>query len=184
MTKLIFATTNQGKLIEVRRILNVPVESTALEIEEIQSTDPVKVATHKALAYFSELKQPLFIEDASLAFAALNGLPGTYINDFVKTLGNTGLADLLDGKNDKTATAQVTMVYVDGVNDPQVFTGRVQGKIVKPQGEGGFGWDPIFVPLGATKTFAEMSNEEKDQFSMRRQALEAMRDWLVANKKI
>lgn len=175
---LYFATTNQNKLTEAREILGVEVTGTPLEIPEIQSLDPHIVATQKAQDYFEELKHPLFIEDVSLSFTALNDLPGTYINDFSKALGNQGLCDLLTNQVDRSAVARTTLVYINSTG-LQEFTGEVRGTISPaPQGDTTFGWDPIFIPEGHTKTFAQMDPSEKNQISMRRLALEKLKDFL------
>lgn len=181
MKKIFFATTNENKLKEAREVLGIEVEGSGLEIEEIQSLDPLKVATQKAKDYFKELKKPIFIEDVSLEFAGLKGLPGPYINDFLKTLGNEGLMALLKGKKDRKAIAQTTLVFIDksGVH---LFVGKVEGTITtKEKGTNGFGWDPIFVPKGEKKTFAEMDDATKNKYSMRAKALKKFEKWLKAN---
>lgn len=180
--KLIFATSNQNKVQEVKRILNVDVEGTTIEIEEIQSLDPVKVAQEKAKAYYRELKMPLIVEDTSLAFNGLNGLPGPYINDFSKALGNKGLVELLNNIDNRRAIAQVTFCLIKNENEIYTFEGKVEGTIsTQEKGNNGFGWDPIFIPLGTEKTFAEMTDLEKDSYSMRGKALNLLQKHLIAN---
>lgn len=177
--KLFFATTNEGKLNEARQILNVEVEGTPLEIEEIQSLDPGKVAKAKAIDYFNALQKPIFIEDVSLSFTALNGLPGPYISDFYKALGNKGIIQLLDSKEDRSATALTTIVYITKPDELHIFTGEVKGTIAtEERGTNGFAWDPIFIPDGETRTFAELETETKNEFSMRKIALEKFSEWL------
>ncbi len=178
MNKLFFATTNEGKLREAREILGANIEGTPLEIEEIQSLDAKKVAIQKAKDYFKVLQKPIFVEDLSLTFNALNGLPGAYISDFLKAVENEGLIELLNNKQDRTAAAQTYVVFIDKDGQEYVFEGKVEGIIAeKPRGEG-FGWDPIFIPLGQDKTFGEMSIEEKNKHSMRAIALKKMKKWL------
>ena len=168
MEKIYFATTNEGKIAEARLILGMDIEPIPLEIDEIQSLDPIKVALKKAKAYFKELEKPLFVEDVSLSFSSLGGLPGPYINDFSKALGNYGLIALLRGTENRTAIAQVTIVYIGENSQETIFEGKIEGEITKePIGTSGFGWDPIFIPSGANKTFAEMTIEEKNNYSMR-----------------
>ena len=175
---LIFATSNPGKIKEAQEILGVKVNGTSLEIEEIQSLDPLKVALAKARAYFDALKEPLFVEDTSLSFEGLNGLPGPYISDMAKALGNEGLAKLIKGKSRK-AQAQVTLVFVDSKGKEHSFIGVTEGSIAaSPRGEGGFGWDPIFQPIGWSKTFGEMTLEEKNEISMRKIAFQKLKDYL------
>src|SRR3990167_10568003 len=166
-----FATTNQGKLKEASTILGVEVVGIPLEIDEIQSLDPIEVATKKARSYWSSLKKSLFVEDVALFIDSINGLPGTYIDAFMKALGNEGILEMLKGYKLRTATAQTTIVYVDGKGTEHFFVGKTAGCIaLKPRG-GGFGWDPIFIPRGSKKTFGEMDLDEKNKFSMRARAL-------------
>jgi len=181
MAKLIFATGNKGKLLEAKEILGIAVEGTSLEIDEIQSIDPIEVAVKKAKAYYQKLKKPIFVEDNAFFFEGLNNLPSTYIDSFSKVLGNNGLVDLLRGRKDRKATAQATIVYVDKKGKEHVFIGKVKGKIAsKAKGDKGFGWDPIFIPKGSTKTFGQMELKEKNKYSMRKKALVKLKKWLAA----
>lgn len=178
MSSVYFATTNKNKLSEAREILGIEVIETPLEIPEIQSLKSEEVAVAKAEAYFKVLKHPLFIEDVSLSFNSLGGLPGTYINDFSKALGNPGLCDLLNESADRSAVAKTTLVYINE-DGHHVFVGEVKGSIaVSPRGDTNFGWDPIFIPDGHTQTFAEMGSDEKNNVSMRRLALEKLKTFL------
>jgi len=173
-----FATTNQGKLKEASTILGVEVVGIPLEIDEIQSLDPIEVATKKARSYWSSLKKSLFVEDVALFIDSINGLPGTYIDAFMKALGNEGILEVLKSDEQRDATAQTTIVYVDVKGNNHLFVGRTIGSIaLKPRG-GGFGWDPIFIPKGSKKTFGEMTMGEKNKYSMRSKALKEFKKWL------
>lgn len=179
---IFFATTSQGKLDEARKFLGIDVQGCGLEIDEIQSLDPETVALKKAAAYFQELKKPILVEDVSLSFEELGKLPGTYINDFFKVLGNPGLVDLLANAANRKATAQTTLVFVDQDAKSHTFTGIVGGEIAsEPKGSNGFGWDAIFIPDGETRTFGEMSETEKAKYSMRAKALAKFKEWLERN---
>ena len=178
MIKLYFATGNEGKLKEAQKILGVEIIGSGLEIDEVQSLDPLEVAVKKARAYYDKLKKPIFVEDVSVSIKALNGLPGPYIDAFVKTLGNEGIIDVMKGKEDRRANAQATVVYIPKKGQEEIFVGKVVGSISdKPRGTG-FGWDPIFIPEGETRTFGEMTLEEKNKYSMRAQALKKLKKWL------
>lgn len=175
MTSVIFATTNQDKISEARSILKIEIEPLGLEIPEIQSLDPDQVAIQKAKDYFQKVGKPLFVEDVALTFRGLGALPGTYISDFSKTLGNDGLIKLLSQSTDRSAVALTTLAYINAPDNVMTFKGVVEGQIVKqPKGDGGFGWDPIFMPNGIDKTYAQMTPEEKNTYSMRRLALEKL----------
>ena len=85
------------------------------------------------------------IEDVSLCFNAMKGLPGPYIKDFLTKCGRQGLYDMLKGFKDKSAYCQCTFAFCEGKGKkPEVFVGRCEGTIVKPSGENMFGWDPVF----------------------------------------
>jgi len=171
METIYFATTNKGKLKEAGAILDVDVVGIPLEIDEIQSLDPIEVAVKKARSYWSALKKPLFVEDVALFIDSINGLPGTYIDAFMKALGNEGILEMLKGYKLRTATAQTTIVYVDEKGGEHLFVGKTMGDIAWELRGGGFGWDPIFMPRGSKKTFGEMDLQEKNKFSMRSRAL-------------
>lgn len=181
--KIYFATTNEGKLAEARKILGIKIQSVSLEIDEIQSLDPVEVAVKKAISYYEALKKPIFVEDVSFSIVTLGNLPGPYIDAFMKALSNEGIVKLLKGKKERGVVAQATVVYVDGKQKPEVFVGKVDGKIAEEPKGTGFGWDPIFIPNGETRTFGEMALEEKNQYSMRAKALKKFKNWLQ-NAKI
>jgi XTP/dITP diphosphohydrolase len=176
---IFFATTSEGKLNEARKLLGIDVQGSGLEIDEIQSLDPETVAIKKAASYFQELEKPILVEDVSLTFEALEKLPGTYINDFYKVLGNQGLVNLLERENNRKARAQTTLVFVDQNGKSHIFTGIVGGEIAgEPRGTNGFGWDPIFIPEGETRTFGEMTEMEKAKYSMRAMAMAKFKEWL------
>ncbi len=178
MKKIFFATTNEGKLKEAREILAVEVEGCGLEIDEIQSLNPEEVAVKKAREYYKKLKKPIVVEDVSLIFNALNSLPGPYINDFLKSIGNSGLIKLLNGQKDRSAVAITTLVYFDKSGE-HVFKGEVKCQVSqKEKGENGFGFDTILIPEGQPKTFAEMDMKEKNKYSMRAKAFKKLKTYL------
>ncbi len=182
MYKLFFGTTNESKLKEARDILKTDIEGISLSIDEVQSLDPIEVVTKKGLAYYSQIKHPLFVDDTSLIFNGLKQLPGTLIDYFFKSLNNEGLIKLLENSSDRSAIAQVSIAYIDEYELVHIFEGKIEGEIsIELRGTNGFGWDPIFIPKGFNKTFAEMTDEEKASCSMRKIAFEQFADFL--NKK-
>ncbi len=177
--KIYFATINEGKLSEAKGILGIEVIGTPLNIPEIQSLDPIEVAVAKAQGYYKILKKSIFVEDVSLVINHLNGLPGPYIDAFMKSLGNEGIIALLKGIENRTAFAQTTVVYIQSATKYEIFIGKVNGSIAKkPMGDQGFGWDPIFIPKKETRTFAQMTQEEKEKYSMRAIALRKLKKYL------
>jgi non-canonical purine NTP pyrophosphatase (RdgB/HAM1 family) len=177
-----FATTNRDKLREAEQILGRPVTGVALALEELQTTDLAALARHKAQQAHAALGRPVLVEDTGLVFLAWGALPGPFIKFFLEHLGLEGLVRALGPFADKRAEAVCTVGYHDG-STVQIFSGRTPGRIVPPAGEGGFGWDPIFVPDGqpggGARTFAQLDAAEKHACSMRARALQALAAWLA-----
>ncbi len=179
MNKTIFVTTNKGKLQEAKEILGIEVESLELEIDEAQTLNPIECVEKKAEAAYAKAKQAILVEDTCLFFEAWNGLPGVFINYFMKTLDNEGLIRLMEREENRGAKAQTTFCYFDG-REKITAIGEIKGTISeKPRGDNGFGWDPIFIPKGTDKTFAEMASEEKNRISMRKMALKELKRKLL-----
>lgn len=173
---LTFITSSANKLAEVERILGRTLARASLPLEEIQAIDLEPVVRHKAHQAYAHLGRPVLVEDTGLAFAAWNGLPGALIKWFLTALGPHGICKLLRGEANRAVTATTFFGYCNGT-EYRVFAGTVSGVITEtPRGTNGFGWDAIFQPLGSDRTFAEMGPEEKDRLSMRRLALEQLRN--------
>lgn len=177
VTPLHFATTNRDKLREAEQILGRPVTGVALALEELQTTDLEALVRHKAEQAHAALGRPVLVEDTGLVFLAWGALPGPFIKFFEAELGLAGLVRALGPFEDKRAEAVCTVGYHDG-STVRIVSGRTPGRIVPPAGEGGFGWDPIFVPDGqpggAGRTFAQLDAAEKQACSMRARALHAL----------
>ncbi|MCR4279164.1 MAG: non-canonical purine NTP pyrophosphatase [Candidatus Zambryskibacteria bacterium] len=175
---LTFITGNPAKAEQLARHLKYPVEHKKLDILEIQSFDLKEIAEYKAKEAYKQIQGPVLVEDTSLAFHALGKLPGPFIKWFLEELGNEGLCRLLDGYLDRSAQAKVCFCFHDG-SALEVFEGEMNGTIASsPRGERGFGWDPIFIPAGSTKTWGEMDMEEQKETSMRRIALKKLESYL------
>ncbi len=173
------ATTNRNKLEEFRRILpDYEIVGAKLDIEEIQSLDPYKVARHKAIAAWKANNyNPILVEETSLALRGLGGRPGAYIKDFCEEAEMRRMIaeGWLRGR-DRAALAKVLIAVFDGA-EVQIREGNTAGTIAETlRGANGFGFDDMLIPAGEARTFAEMSASEKDRHNMRRKALEALRD--------
>jgi non-canonical purine NTP pyrophosphatase (RdgB/HAM1 family) len=172
---LTFITSSPQKLAEVERLLGRPLRQAALPLEEIQAIALEPVIAHKARQAYGLVGSPVLVEDTGLSFAAWNGLPGALVKWFLTALGPEGMCKLLRDETNRAATAATLFGYYDGALY-RVFSGAVSGLVPQtPRGTAGFGWDAIFQPLGSTRTFAEMTPEEKDRFSMRRRAVDELR---------
>lgn len=173
-TKLTFITGNAAKAEQLSRHLDFPIAHQKIELTEIQSLDLAEIVEHKTKEAYRHVNSPVLIEDTSLTFTALGRLPGPLIKWFLTELGNEGLCWILDGYSDRSAVAEVLFGLYDG-QQLQTFHGRAEGTIAdNPRGDQGFGWDPVFIPAGHHKTWAEMSPEEQAKTSMRRIALKKL----------
>jgi non-canonical purine NTP pyrophosphatase (RdgB/HAM1 family) len=174
MIELTFITSNAAKAEQLSRHLDHPVVHKKLDLSEIQSLDLHEIIEHKAKEAYSQIGSTVLVEDTSLTFKVLGRLPGPLIKWFLGELNNAGLCALLDGYEDRAAVAECMFGLYDGVT-LRVFEGSATGTISAiPKGERGFGWDPIFVPEGYTKTWGEMDTEEQKNTSMRRIALKKL----------
>jgi inosine triphosphate pyrophosphatase len=177
--QLYFITGNAGKLAEMKAIIP-QLEGLNIDLPEIQHTDALKIVEAKLHEAIKQQEGSLIVEDTSLYFNALNGLPGPFIKWFLESLGHDGLYKLADSFGDTTAYAKTTIGYTDGAGTIKFFEGRIDGEIVKPRGNLGFGWGPVFLPNGHDKTFGEMTNDEKNELSMRRLAAEELKSYLAS----
>ncbi len=172
-----FITGSADKFAEAQAILG-DIEQLNEELPEIQELDARKIIEAK-LHRAKELREGEFIvEDTSLYFDCLCGLPGPLIKWFFRAVGNEGLWRIAADAGNTKAEARVLIGYADKDGETHFFEGAVKGNIVAPRGDGGFGWDAIFQSYGHTQTFAEMTLEEKNAISMRRIALEKLKEFL------
>ncbi|MEX0917551.1 MAG: non-canonical purine NTP pyrophosphatase [Candidatus Paceibacterota bacterium] len=179
---LTFVTGNAGKAKEIEEQLRMPVEQHALDLHEIQSLDLREILEAKARAAFARLQRPVIVDDASVIFTELNGLPGPLIKWFINSIGNDGLCRLADLTKGRTAIAEVGIGYCD-VSNFEAFIATKNGTIAtEPRGTNGYGWDPIFVQEGYTVTRGELNDEEYKDASIRHSALEALKTYLDNQK--
>ncbi len=176
--KLTFVTGNANKAKYLADYFHMPVDHVALDLPEIQSLDLEEIVRDKAAKAYAAVEKPVLVEDVSLACAGLGGLPGPFVKWFLEAVKREGICRLLDGRS-RSAVASVAYGFADGA-EVKIFTGSVSGTVSDvPRGESGFGWDPIFIPDGHTKTFAEMTPNEKHETAMRREALEKMKKFFA-----
>lgn len=202
--RVVFVTGNTGKLAEVQQCLAgvqcLHLDSMPIDLVEIQASTVHEVSRAKALQAYREVNKGLedgplcpsgvavLVEDTSLGFMALNGLPGPYVKWFLENLAPTGLVRLLAGFDNSRdnqhlrAKASCVFSYCYGVNEStgepllKQFEGVCEGLIVpEPRGSMGFGWDSIFAPdaqrIPNELTFAQMTAAEKNSISHRGAAL-------------
>lgn len=179
--KLIFATNNQHKLIEVKALLP-QFEILSLKdigcFEEIAETEKTIEgnAKLKAQYIFDKFHLPCFADDTGLEVTALNGEPGVFSARYAGADCNSEanikkLLQNLDNKSDRTAQFKSVISFISD-KENKTFTGICKGSILnQKQGLGGFGYDSIFKPLGFDKSFAEMTLDEKSAISHRGKAV-------------
>jgi XTP/dITP diphosphohydrolase len=179
--KLVFATNNQHKVEEIRHVISQSFELVTMkeagidiDIPEPHATLEAN-ATEKSRTIFNLTGLNCFSEDTGLEVSALHGEPGVksarYAGEERSPAKNIAkLLDLLQDKSDRSARFRtVISLIING--DETLFEGECRGTIItSPKGEGGFGYDPVFVPDGSDHTFAQMNMEEKSRFSHREKA--------------
>jgi len=193
MKTLIFATNNPNKVLEVRSILKddfkiLSLEEAGIDVDIPEPFDTLEEnASEKAKVINDLTKENCFSEDTGLEVAELNGQPGVksarYAGEersFEKNIEKLLLN--LDGKKNRNAQFKtVICLILEGEN--YFFEGICKGTIIaEPKGKSGFGYDPVFIPDGAEKTFAEMDLEEKNIYSHRKKAIEKLTQYLKSLK--
>lgn len=174
---LYFITGNKNKFEEAKSVLP-ELEQMDIDLPEIQEIDAKLIIKHKLEEALKHHKGFFIVEDTSLYMDCLHGLPGPLIKWFMKTIGNDGLANLAQKLSNSKAQAKTIIGYATDDDNVHFFEGSISGEIVSPQGDTNFGWDPIFKPDGYDVTFAEMPKEEKNKISMRRQALDTLKQFI------
>jgi XTP/dITP diphosphohydrolase len=170
---LFFVSKNPFKQEEARQILaplGISVEADHTEIHELQTVDTETLVRDKAVRAFQKIGRPLFVEHTGLYLDMLGGFPGGLTQIFWDSVKRDRFASLFSSDKHK-AVAKTTIGLVDG-SRVRLFHGELAGRIVSPpRVDNGFQWDCVFVP------FSEMG-ERKNRISMRRKALEALRNHL------
>ena len=178
--QLYFVTSSKDKVKEAENILGFEIDKVQLDIKEIQTIEVEEVVEDKAKRAFAQTKKPVMVEDTGFYIEAWKGFPGALIKWILKTLGSEGLCQALKDNN-RVVVAKTCICLYNG-KEAKIFNGEIKGTMPeKPKGEGGFGWDSIFQPEGHNKTFAEMTQEEKDSMSMRKIAFSKMKEFLEVN---
>ena len=190
MRKLVFATNNLHKLSEVRAIIGSQFEILSLndigfneEIPETASTLEGN-ASLKSRAIYEKFGIDCFADDTGLEVEALNGQPGVYSaryagpeNDANKNTAKL-LNELISTTNRKAQFRTVISLILNG--SEYFFEGIVKGEIsMEKRGNQGFGYDPVFIPEGYQKSFAELSAKEKNTISHRARATQKLSEFLL-----
>lgn len=195
MIKLCFATNNSHKLEEVRHAIK-HLQIVSLEeincFEELPETRDTLEGNslQKAEYVFDKYKVPCFADDTGLEVEALNNAPGVYSARYAGPQRNADdninlLLKNLQGKTNLNARFRTVISLVGLQSSPVLFEGIVSGVIIlERRGTSGFGYDPIFLPEGYAKTFAEMSMGEKNELSHRARAVKKLEAYLANTASI
>ncbi len=163
-------TGNRNKLIEAERILGCRLECEPLDLPEIQSLDLFAVLRAKGEEAWDRLRRPVVVEETGLELPVLNGFPGPLVKWMLEAVGPAGISRTAHALGDPRAIARCALIYMDGETE-LVADGETRGQLVlEPRGEGGFGWDPIFVPEERQETYAELGSGIKDRLGHRGKA--------------
>ena len=185
--KLIIASNNKHKIYEIKKILGgkfdeiLSIREAGIDHETVEDGKTFLENARKKATEIAEISGcAALADDSGICADALGGAPGIYSARFSGGHGNDEennklLIKSLADKEDKSAhyTAAVVLAYPDGATVEA--EGHMYGSIIDtPRGDRGFGYDPIFVPVGEERTVAEMSDEEKNAISHRAKALESL----------
>jgi len=172
-----FVTTNTGKFREVSAMLaeaSFKIVHEDRSYPEIQADRLEKIVRFAATVLDDQVRGDYLIDDSGLFIDAFGGFPGVYSSYVYKRLGCTGVLKLMEAAGGRSARFETVFLLRTG-GDHEVFHGECRGTIAtEERGKGGFGFDPIFVPDGAAKTFAEMTLTEKNAHSHRARAVDAL----------
>ena len=186
---LIFATSNQNKVLEIQKIL--PKKFNIKSLKDLNYFEDVPEnkntiegnAIFKAKYIYEKFNINVFADDTGLEVEALNGEPGVHSARYAGTTRNSEknikklLKNLKNIKNRNARFKTVIALIID--NKLHIFSGIVEGYILdSPKGNNGFGYDPIFCPNGFDKSFAELTLKEKNLISHRSLAMKKLIDFI------
>ena len=204
MRKIVLITGSDPKAKEIEKILGFKIEREKLDLPELQGVEIKEIVEAKVKVAFDELNKPMenkeenakkekndskekkeiravVVEDTGMFIEAWNEFPGALIKWMIDTVQIEGICKMLDVYPHRRARVKTMVGYKYGFSDSEmlVFEGETHGTIAKtPRGSRGFGYDKIFIPDGADKTFGEMTPEEKDKYSMRRKAFDKFAQYI------
>lgn len=192
MKKLVFATNNAHKLEEIRAILGSKIEILSLadigcEADIPETADTLEGnALIKARYVYDNYKLDCFADDTGLEVDALNGLPGVHTARYAYSdrhdpeANMVKLLDALKENNDRNARFRTVIALIEK-GEEHLFEGVVEGVIARGKsGTEGFGYDPVFIPQGQQKTFAELGEDIKNSMSHRARAAQKLAGYLAS----
>jgi XTP/dITP diphosphohydrolase len=182
LSDVLFASSNTNKYEEAKKILaefDIELDFFQTDLVEIQDDSLAKIAVQKALNAYDKCKKPVIVEDDGLFIESLSGFPGPYSSYIFNTIGNNGILKLMGDNRDAQFVAIIA--FCDSSNEPTLFESRVAGTISKNIQDGGWGYDPIFIPEKQNKTYAELTN--KNKLSHRYESLKKFASWFNSKRE-
>jgi XTP/dITP diphosphohydrolase len=179
---LVFASSNKNKYLEAKEILakfNIRLGFLKFSAIEIQADSIGDIAKQKVTDAYKKCKSSVIVEDDALLIDTLGGFPGPYSSYVFKTIGNAGIINLV--KKQRKAHFVSVIAFCDNRKKPVLFEGKTNGRISTKQKGKGWGYDPVFIPQGKNKTYAEMS--EKNTISHRYRALKKFARWYSGKRQ-
>lgn len=189
--QIVFATNNENKLREINHILGNSF--TLLSLKDLKIEDDIPEnepslegnALHKARYIYNIVKMNVFADDTGLEVNVLDGLPGVHSARFAGEAKDSDaniekLLSMMGSSVNRNARFRTVIALISGGKE-FLFEGVVEGRIMnEKRGKEGFGYDPVFIPEGNEKTFAEMPLDEKNLISHRARAFEKLREFLLS----
>ncbi len=188
--EVILATSNKAKIREIIQILGNDIDYKTMsdfpdwpDVEETEDTFKGN-ALLKSSVLAQRYNMPAIADDSGLVVEALDGEPGVHSSRYSGegATDEKNMAKLLNNlqeEKNRKAAFKTVVVYKEPDGEEIIAAGEVEGRIVEtPVGGGGFGYDPVFVPDGFDKTFAQMSSQEKNELSHRGKAINNLRNIL------
>lgn len=184
LEKINLLTGNTGKLKEIKKWLEplgIEVDLLKRDFTEVQVGSLEEVIYHgmRLMEIEGGIDEPFIKDDSGLFIEALQGFPGVYSSYIHSSIGNEGILRLMEGKDNRSARFRTVMGLMIPEKGVSMFIGECEGYIsYDARGKQGFGFDPIFIPSGEDRTFAEMSVEEKNKMSHRIKAIRGLVEFL------
>ena len=181
-SSVFFASSNKNKFEEAHSIASkfgMKLKFLKCHLQEIQADSLEEIARHKATQAFSLCLRPVLVEDDGIFIKSLNGFPGPYSSFVFDTIGNKGILRLVSTKRD--AVFRSIIAYCEKEGDVHLFSANVNGKISKNERGRRWGFDPVFIPSGKTRTYSQL--KEKNQISHRYLALRKFASWYLHKQR-
>lgn len=179
MKQVTFITGNKFKAEYLSNYLDYPIDNQKIDLEEIQSLSLEEIVTKKVKNAYSKIQKPVLVEDVSLEFVALNGLPGPFIKFFVDNVPFETICSMINGQS-REAFARCIFGYYDG-EEVVLFEGGMKGIIAEePDGDDGYGWDKIFIPEGYSVTRASLSEEDNKKTYLKIKPFAKVKEFLLS----